>query len=75
MPRPASSRKKPLTVVAGSPSLVCAMLGVRDDDIRPAINSGALAVYKLGLRRRIVVADAVAWLRTNPQATRGHHHG
>lgn len=75
MPRSASARKKPLPILAGSPWAVCAMLGVRDDDIRPAIKSGALKVYKLGLRRRIVVADAVEWLRTHPQILRGPNHG
>lgn len=71
---PRSERKKPLPTVAGSPHTVCAMLNIRDEDIRPAINSGEIPVYKLGLRRRIVVDDAVRWLRTNPQA-RGPQHG
>lgn len=77
MSRPASSRKKPLEIVAASPSAVCAMLGIRDADIRGAINSGALPVYVLGLRRRLVLADAIAWLRTHPQTKqrRGSNHG
>jgi hypothetical protein len=64
---PRAIRKKPLFPVAGPPHLVCDVLNIRDDDLRDAINSGAVPVYRLGLRRRVVIEDAVKWLRTNPQ--------
>lgn len=73
---PRAERKKQLPIVAGPPHTVCAMLGIRDDDIRPAINSGEIPSYKLGLRRRIFVADAERWLRSRPPAqprARGPH--
>lgn len=71
---PRAERKEPLPIVAGAIHTVCAMLNVRDDDLRGGINSGAIPVILLGKRRRIVVADAVAYLRTLPQA-RGSSNG
>ena len=75
---PRAERKNALTPVAAPPHTVCAMLCVRDEDIRPAIDSGEIPVYRIGARRRIVIEDAVRWLRTNPQAQvqrRGVQHG
>jgi hypothetical protein len=62
MPRSASTRKKPVPIVAGSPSLVSHMLGIRADDIRDMIADG-LPVYTKGLRRRILLKDAEKFLR------------
>jgi hypothetical protein len=61
---PRAGRNKPVPIVAGSPHTVCAMLSVRDDDLRPGINSGAIPVFKIGMRRRIFVEDAAKYLRT-----------
>jgi hypothetical protein len=64
---PRATRKKPVPIIAGSPALVCAMLSVRDDDIRPGINDGSIPVYMTGKRRRIFVEDAARYVRTFPQ--------
>jgi hypothetical protein len=72
---PRSERRDQLPIVAANPHTVCAMLCVRDEDIRPGINSGAIPVYVVGKRRRIVVEDAIRYLRTFPQPSRGPAHG
>jgi hypothetical protein len=70
MPRSASSRVNPIPVVAGPPSLVCAVLTCRDADIRPGINDGSIPIFRKGLRRWIITDDAVAYIRKFPRVTR-----
>jgi hypothetical protein len=68
MPRPASSRKKVSPIVAASPSMITAMFSLRPDDLAKAIEQG-LPVFKVGSRRRILIEDAVKWLRSQPRYT------
>jgi hypothetical protein len=70
MSRSASSRKKMFPVIAASPSLISAMFSINDTDIRKAIEHGKLSVFKIGNRRRLLVEDVVAWLKTHPAGHR-----
>lgn len=71
---PRATRKNSLPILAAPTNTVAAMLGVRADDLHPAIKSGALPSYKVGTRRRIIVEDAIEWLRSN-QKSGGPHAG
>jgi excisionase family DNA binding protein len=50
--------------VALSPEALADALGIHPRRVRAAIKAGELAVYQLGAKRRILVADAVEWVRT-----------
>jgi len=61
--------KKPLPIVAASPAMISAMFSIRPDDLARAIEAG-LPVYRVGgTRRRILLEDAVSWLKSQPRYT------
>jgi hypothetical protein len=63
MPR---AHKQQIPLLAASPSLAAAMLGLHYQDLLDAITRGDLKACQIGKRRRVIIADAVEWLRTNP---------
>jgi hypothetical protein len=66
MPR---ARIKPLPMpIACSPALLADLLDIRADDVARGIELGALIPYRVGMRRRILVADAVAWVKKWPHS-------
>lgn len=68
MPR---ERRTPLFAVAMSPARAADAIGIRADEIYEAINAGLVPVYQKGIRRRVLVADLSAWVRTWPRARIG----
>jgi hypothetical protein len=65
--------KKPLPIVAASPATVSAMFSIRPDDLARAIEAG-LPVFKVGSRRRILIEDAISWLKSQPRYTMRSAH-
>ena len=60
--------KKLVPIVAASPAMVAAMLSIRPDDLADAIAKKQIKVFQRGARRRVLIEDAKAWLRTWPEA-------
>ena len=59
------SRARRLFPVALSVDAACECLdGIHHSYVRAAIKSGALPVYRLGIKRRILVEDLTAWVRS-----------
>ena len=56
--------KTPQVFLALSPAAVATALGVRADEVATAINSGALPVHVMGLKRRVHVSDIERWFRS-----------
>jgi hypothetical protein len=56
-------RKKNLHPIALSPSALADSIGVDRAVISLAIKMGELVVFQRGLARRILTADAIAWVR------------
>jgi hypothetical protein len=67
MPR---AHKKPVQILAASPAMVAAMIGLRPDDLKRGIIAGTLPSYVIGNRRRVVVKDAMKWLRSQRTSKR-----
>ena len=63
MPRP---HKKPVNVLAVSPAMLAAMLSVRPNDIRHAIDAGELKTHGFGNRSRILIKEGVTWFKKRP---------
>lgn len=62
MPR---RRLSPLFPIAVSPAELADQLGVRLEVISAAIKNGSLECFKHGLARRVLVEDAVEFVRKN----------
>jgi hypothetical protein len=60
---PRAFRRRPPAMLAASPALVAAALGLRQQEISDAIKRGELKVYQVGARRRLFVLDALRWAR------------
>jgi hypothetical protein len=60
MPR---SNKSPLFPIALSASRLAQALDINPRVVLAAIKAKELPVYKLGLKRRVLVGDAVEWIR------------
>jgi hypothetical protein len=58
--------KRPLLFLALSPAAVANALCIRDDEVNAGIKSDALPVHVIGIKRRILVADVEAWVRSWP---------
>jgi hypothetical protein len=56
--------------LALSPASWADALDIRDDEIARGIESGALPVFCMGVKRRILAADVERWVRSWPQAKR-----
>jgi excisionase family DNA binding protein len=69
MPR---AHKTPLWPVALSPARAAAVLGIRPDQIQEAIRAGHLPVYTIGIKRRVLIEDLVAYVRAH--FTKGSRH-
>ena len=67
MPR---QHKRHVPIVAASPAYVAAMLMIQPDDMSAAIRAGEIKFYQIGTRRRVVLDDAIQWLRTNKPRSR-----
>jgi len=55
--------KRTLYPCAVSPNEAAAVLGIRAEQIKEAVRMGALPVYQLGTKRRVLIDDLVAWVR------------
>jgi hypothetical protein len=60
MPR---ERRTSLFPVAVSPARAADALGIRAEEINEAIKHGELHCYVKGIRRRVLIADLVEWVR------------
>ena len=60
MPR---QNKSPVYPIALSPARLAQALDLRADQLTAAINAGELTVYQIGVKRRVLVRDAVRWIR------------
>jgi hypothetical protein len=58
----------PPPLLAASPAKIAAMFDIRPDDLAKAIKEKRLKVFQIGARRRIMLEDAKAWLRTWSEA-------
>jgi hypothetical protein len=65
MPRVTQS---PKLYLALSPAAVATALGVRPEIVKDAIAKEILPVYVNGIKRRILVSDVEAWVRSWPKA-------
>src|SRR5579863_7198827 len=63
MPRP---HKKPVNVIAVSPAMLAAMFSIRPTDIKRAVDAGELKTHGFGNRSRIIIKEAMTWLRKRP---------
>ncbi len=61
--------KNPKIIVAISPAAACEALGIVWRDLDPHIKSGTLPVYTCGIRRRVLISDLEALVRTWPRHT------
>ncbi len=57
-------RKTALFPIAFSPSRLADCLGIDTAKVRDAIKSDRLRCYKIGSQRRVLVIDAVEWVKT-----------
>jgi excisionase family DNA binding protein len=64
MPR---KTKTVVVILALSPAGAATALGVQPRDIYEAIEADVLPVYGIGIKRRILVSDLEAWVRSKPQ--------
>ena len=62
--------KNPIVLLALSPAATATALGIRADEVAAGIASGALPVYVRGLKRRILVSDVEAFVRSWPKPTK-----
>lgn len=60
MPR---KRRTPLFPVAVSPARAAESLDIQPEEIQDAIKSGELPCYIKGIRRRVLIADLIEWVR------------
>ncbi len=56
-------RRNAIFPIALSPAKLADCLGIRPDVIADAIKQDLLPVYRQGVKRRVLIADAVAWVR------------
>jgi hypothetical protein len=62
--------QRPVVFLALSPAAVGTALGIRADEVRDAINSGALIVRQLGVKRRVAIfgtGGVQEWFESWPQ--------
>jgi hypothetical protein len=64
MPR-ARLKKLPVDPIAVSPAMLADLLHLRADDIAKGVRSGDLPISKFGLRKRILIEDAKAFVRSH----------
>ena len=60
MPR---ERRTTLFPIAVSPAMAADALGIRAEQIQDAITRGELHCYVKGVRKRVLIADLVEWVR------------
>lgn len=60
MPR---ERRNELFPIALSPAKLADCLGIRVEQITEAIKDDLLPCYRKGLKRRVLIQDAVDWIR------------
>lgn len=56
-------RHNALFPIATSPARLSECLGLRRKVVDDAIKAGELPIYKHGAHRRVLIEDAVAWIR------------
>jgi hypothetical protein len=56
-------RKNTLHPVAVAPTMAAEVMGVRRKEIFDAVRAGLIPVYRIGIRRRILVVDLISWAR------------
>jgi hypothetical protein len=65
MPRKYTPRRADFVMpIAVSPRALAEHLGIRYPRVLAATQSGALPVYSIGTKRRVLIVDAIAWVRT-----------
>jgi hypothetical protein len=62
--------KNPVVYLALSPAATATALGIKAQRIYDAVDSGALPVYCIGPRRKILVSDTERWVRSHERATK-----
>lgn len=60
--------KTPVVYLALSPAAVATAIGVRPEVVKEAISANVLPVYVKGIKRRVLIADVEAWVRSWPKA-------
>jgi len=56
-------RRNAIFPIALSPAKLAECLGIRVDVIADAIKQDLLPVYRQGVKRRVLVTDAIEWVR------------
>ena len=56
-------RRNAIFPIALSPAKLAECLGVRPELVADAIKRDLLACYRQGVKRRVLVADAIEWVR------------
>ena len=56
-------RRTALFPIALSPARLAESLGIRVEVVTDAIKNDVLPCYRKGLKRRVTVQDAVAWIK------------
>lgn len=57
-------RRTAIFPIALSPAKLADCLGIRPEVVTAAIKQRALPCYRKGAKRRVLIADAVTWVRT-----------
>jgi hypothetical protein len=63
-------RRTAIFPIALSPAKLAECLGIRDTVVADAIKNDLLPVYRQGVKRRVLVADAIEWVRTTWERVR-----
>jgi hypothetical protein len=63
-------RNTPLFPIALSPARLAHVLDIRPEVIADAIKNDLLPVYRNGAKRRVLVTDAVEWIRNTWERVR-----
>jgi len=62
--------RRPVPVVAYSPTSAAAATELRPERIAAAIRDGSLRAVRVGTKTRIIASDLVEWLRSHAPASR-----
>jgi hypothetical protein len=62
--------KNPVVLLALSPAATATALCIQPSQVYDAIEKGKLQIFQIGIKRRILVSDIEAWVRSWPKPAR-----
>jgi hypothetical protein len=59
-------KKLPVPMICASPAMIASLCDLLPADIQRAVALGDIPVHCIGVRRRILLTDATAWIKSLP---------